>query len=65
MSNFFTLIEVQVIEPKLIFSPVRIGDREDEEVEHVEEVGVLGVGHQVVHHVRHGGRADPLTSVDS
>ena len=46
-------------------SPVRIGHREDEEVKHVEETVILGVGHQVVHHVRHRGRANPLTSVDS
>ena len=46
-------------------SPVRVGDRQYEEVKHVEEVAVLGVGHQVVHHVGHGGGADPLASVDA
>ena len=48
-----------------LFLPVRVGDGEDEEVEHVEELPVLGPRHQVVQHVGHRGRADPLPSVDT
>ena len=46
-------------------SPVRIGHREDEEVKHVEETVILGVGHQVVHHVGHCGGGDPLSSMNT
>ena len=49
----------------MLFLPVRVGDGEDEEVEHVEELPVLGPRHQVVQHVGHRGRADPLPSVDT
>ena len=49
----------------MLFLPVRVGDGEDEEVEHVEELPVLGARHQVVQHVGHRGRADPLPSVDT
>ena len=49
----------------MLFLPVRVGDWEDEEVEHVEQLAVLGPRHQIVHHVGHRGRADPLPRVDT
>ena len=45
--------------------PVRVGDRKDEEVEHVEEVAVARVGDQLVHHEGDSGGADPLPCVNT
>ena len=45
--------------------PVRVGDRKDEEVEHVEEVAVARVGDQLVHHEGDSGGADPLPCMNT